>query len=211
MTPTARKRGIRAARRQGRPGLFAALTFDPQEDIAAPFVASGKRPRIAILREQGVNGQTEMAAAFDRAGFDAHDVHMSDMLSRPRQLSRTSRVWPPAAVFLRRRARRRFRLGQVHPDSMRSCRDEFAAFFNARHLRARRLQRLPDDEPAARSSFPAPHWPRFPSAIRSEQFEARFVMVESHRIAVASCLRGMAGSQAADRRFARRRQCSVRC
>ena len=47
------------------------LTFDPDEDVAAPFIARGARPAIAILREQGVNGQVEMAAAFDRAGFDA--------------------------------------------------------------------------------------------------------------------------------------------
>src|SRR6266853_1624896 len=61
------------------PGLSAALTFDPTDDVAAPFIARGARPRVAILREQGVNGQVEMAAAFDRAGFDAHDVHMSDI------------------------------------------------------------------------------------------------------------------------------------
>src|SRR2546423_4285132 len=61
------------------PGLSAALTFDPAEDVAAPFTARGTRPKVAILREQGVNGQVEMAAAFDRAGFDAHDVHMSDI------------------------------------------------------------------------------------------------------------------------------------
>jgi phosphoribosylformylglycinamidine synthase len=63
------------------PGLFARLTFDPVDDIAAPFIAKGARPRVAILREQGVNGQAEMAAAFDRAGFDAFDVHMSDLLA----------------------------------------------------------------------------------------------------------------------------------
>ncbi len=61
------------------PGLHLRLGFDPAEDVAAPFVAGGARPRIAILREQGVNSQTEMAAAFDRAGFDAFDVHMTDL------------------------------------------------------------------------------------------------------------------------------------
>ncbi len=55
-------------------------TFDLDEDVAAPFIATGVRPRVAILREQGVNGQVEMAAAFDRAGFEAVDVHMSDVL-----------------------------------------------------------------------------------------------------------------------------------
>ena len=62
------------------PGLNASLSFDPAADVAAPFITTGARPRIAILREQGVNGQIEMAAAFDRAGFDAVDVHMSDIL-----------------------------------------------------------------------------------------------------------------------------------
>src|SRR3569833_2820432 len=63
------------------PGLSASLTFEPNADIAARFVSSGPRPRVAILREQGVNGQIEMAAAFDRAGLDAVDVHMSDVLA----------------------------------------------------------------------------------------------------------------------------------
>ncbi|MCD0217584.1 phosphoribosylformylglycinamidine synthase subunit PurQ, partial [Enterobacter hormaechei subsp. steigerwaltii] len=60
-----------------RSALFADVKFDVNEDIAAPFVNSGAKPKIAILREQGVNGQIEMAAAFTRAGFDAYDVHMS--------------------------------------------------------------------------------------------------------------------------------------
>ncbi len=62
------------------PGLNPRLTFDPAEDVAAPFVNRGARPRIAVLREQGVNGQVEMAAAFDRAGFEAIDLHMSDLI-----------------------------------------------------------------------------------------------------------------------------------
>src|SRR5690606_18347110 len=64
----------------GDPGLSVNLTFDQNDEICAPFIASGARPRVAILREQGVNGQMEMAAAFDRAGFTAVDVHMSDIL-----------------------------------------------------------------------------------------------------------------------------------
>jgi len=63
------------------PGLSPRVAFDPQEDIAAPFIATGKRPRVAILREQGCNSQVEMAWAFDTAGFDAVDVHMTDLLS----------------------------------------------------------------------------------------------------------------------------------
>jgi len=62
------------------PGLSAKLSFDPGSDNAAPFIATGVLPRVAILREQGVNGQSEMAAAFHRAGFTTVDVHMSDLL-----------------------------------------------------------------------------------------------------------------------------------
>ncbi|HEX6834489.1 MAG TPA: phosphoribosylformylglycinamidine synthase, partial [Rudaea sp.] len=63
------------------PGLTPKLTFDPREDIAVPYIAKGARPKVAILRDQGVNGQVEMAAAFTRAGFDAYDVHMTDLQS----------------------------------------------------------------------------------------------------------------------------------
>src|SRR5690554_7069018 len=55
------------------PGLFAELTFDLNEDVAAPYINTGRDPMVAIVREQGVNSQTEMAAAFDRAGFAAID------------------------------------------------------------------------------------------------------------------------------------------
>ncbi|MFC3095118.1 phosphoribosylformylglycinamidine synthase [Alteromonas sediminis] len=63
------------------PGLHASLSYDVDEDIAAPYIAKGIKPKVAILREQGVNSHYEMAAAFTRAGFDAIDVHMSDILS----------------------------------------------------------------------------------------------------------------------------------
>ncbi len=56
-------------------------SFNPSDDIAAPYIALGARPKVAILRDQGVNGQIEMAAAFTRAGFDAYDVHMTDLQS----------------------------------------------------------------------------------------------------------------------------------
>ncbi|MEI6738113.1 MAG: phosphoribosylformylglycinamidine synthase subunit PurQ, partial [Pseudomonadota bacterium] len=62
-------------------GLFARLSFDAQDDIAAPYIVKNIKPKIAILREQGVNGQLEMAHAFTKAGFDAYDVHMSDIIS----------------------------------------------------------------------------------------------------------------------------------
>ncbi|MCE2028933.1 phosphoribosylformylglycinamidine synthase [Sessilibacter corallicola] len=61
-------------------GLSASLTFDPNEDVSAPYLNLSVKPKVAILREQGVNGQVEMAVAFQRAGFDAIDVHMSDLL-----------------------------------------------------------------------------------------------------------------------------------
>jgi phosphoribosylformylglycinamidine synthase len=61
------------------PGITTKLTFDPAQDISSAYLNLGKRPRVAVLREQGVNGQVEMAAAFDRAGFEAVDVHMSDL------------------------------------------------------------------------------------------------------------------------------------
>ncbi len=61
------------------PGLTASLTFDVNEDITAKF-SNAERPKVAILREQGVNGHVEMAAAFDRAGFSAIDVHMTDII-----------------------------------------------------------------------------------------------------------------------------------
>ena len=64
------------------PGLCWRPTFDPDEDIAAPMIATGARPRVAVLREQGVNSQVEMAAAFDRAGFAAVDLHMTDVIDR---------------------------------------------------------------------------------------------------------------------------------
>lgn len=63
------------------PGLNVKLSFDVNEDIAAPYIAKGAKPKMAILREQGVNSHVEMAAAFDRAGFEATDIHMSDILT----------------------------------------------------------------------------------------------------------------------------------
>ena len=68
------------------PGLTPKLTFDPQDDFTKVYQdSSAASPRVAILREQGVNSHYEMAAAFDKAGFASVDVHMSDILSRSRQ------------------------------------------------------------------------------------------------------------------------------
>ena len=178
---------------KGDIGLFAALTFDPQADIAAPFVARGKRPKIAILREQGVNGQTEMAAAFDRAGFDAHDVHMSDLLAGRVQLS----------DFKGLAACGGFSYGDVLGAGSgwaksilfnAQLRDAFAAFFEREDSFAlgvcngcQMMSQLRDIVPGAT------HWPRF-ERNRSEQFEARFTMVEVVE-SPSILLRGMAGSK----------------
>jgi phosphoribosylformylglycinamidine synthase len=159
------------------PGLSATLTFDPTDDIAAPFIARGARPKIAILREQGVNGQVEMAAAFDRAGFDAHDVHMSDIVA-----GRVS-----FAEFKGFAAGGGFSYGDVLGAGAgwakgilfsARARDEFGAFFargdtfalgacNGCQMMSQLKELIPGAE----------HWPQF-ARNRSEQFEARFVMVE---------------------------------
>jgi len=159
------------------PGLSPALSFDPAEDLAAPFVATGARPKIAILREQGVNGQVEMAAAFDRAGFEAHDVHMSDLVEGRVALAGfkgfaagggfsygdvlgAGAGWAKAIVFNAR------------------ARDEFHAFFSRRDSFALGACNGCQMMSNLRELIPgAEHWPRFVKN-RSEQFEARFVMVE---------------------------------
>jgi len=69
------------------PGMTPIVSFDPQENIAAPFINKGVRPRVAILREQGCNSQVEMAWAFDRSGFEAWDVHMTDLQTGSADLS----------------------------------------------------------------------------------------------------------------------------
>ncbi len=175
------------------PGLSAQLSFDPREDIAAPYLNLGQRPRVAVLREQGVNGQIEMAAAFDRAGFAAVDVHMSDILAGQVSLNDFSGLaacggfsygdvlgagggWASSILYNSR------------------ARDEFEAFFNRPDSfglgvcnGCQMLSHLRDLIPGAA------HWPRFVRN-RSEQFEARLSLVEvldSPSILLA----GMAGSR----------------
>ncbi|HEZ5551934.1 TPA: phosphoribosylformylglycinamidine synthase [Neisseria meningitidis] len=159
-----------------RSALFADLKFDVNEDIAAPFINSGAKPKIAILREQGVNGQIEMAAAFTRAGFDAYDVHMSDLMA--------SRV--NLADFKMLAACGGFSYGDVlgagegwaksilfHP----ALRDQFAAFFadpdtltlgvcNGCQMVSNLAEIIPGTA----------GWPKFKRNL-SEQFEARLSMV----------------------------------
>jgi phosphoribosylformylglycinamidine synthase len=177
------------------PGLSAALTFDPGEDIAAPFIAKGARPRVAVLREQGVNGQVEMAAAFDRAGFEAHDVHMSDLLAGRVSLAGfrgfaagggfsygdvlgAGAGWAKAILFNPR------------------ARDEFSAFFARGDTFALGACNGCQMMSNLRGLIPgAEHWPRFVTN-RSEQFEARFVMVEVMP-SPSLFFSGMAGSRMA--------------
>ena len=159
-----------------RSALFADLKFDVNEDIAAPFINSGAKPKIAILREQGVNGQIEMAAAFTRAGFDAYDVHMSDLMAGRVNL----------ADFKMLAACGGFSYGDVlgagegwaksilfHP----ALRDQFAAFFadpNTLTLGVcngcQMVSNLAEIIPGAEA------WPKFKRNL-SEQFEARLSMV----------------------------------
>ncbi|MGC2030686.1 MAG: phosphoribosylformylglycinamidine synthase [Steroidobacteraceae bacterium] len=158
------------------PGLHARLTYDPSDDVAAPFVARGARPAIAVLREQGVNSQTEMAAVFTRAGFDAYDVHMTDILSGRVRLGRfhglvacggfsygdvlgAGEGWAKSILFNSR------------------AREEFADFF-ARNATftlgvcngCQMLSALKELIPGAEA------WPRFVRN-RSEQYEARLALV----------------------------------
>ncbi len=84
--PACAREEFAAACDVGAPGINVALTFDPDEDVSAPFVHVA-RPRVAVLREQGVNSQVEMAAVLERVGFEAHDVHMTDVISGRVQLA----------------------------------------------------------------------------------------------------------------------------
>ena len=158
-------------------GLFAKTTFDVNEDVAAPMILTGVRPKIAILREQGVNSQTEMAAAFTRAGFDAYDVHMTDLLTGRADL----------AEFTGLACCGGFSYGDVlgagggwaktilHNDRMVEM---FRTFFNREDTfglgicnGCQMMSHLRDLIPGAS------HWPEFVRNT-SEQFEARLVNVE---------------------------------
>ncbi len=181
------------ARSFNAPGLKPKLAFDAAEDVAAPFIATGARPKVAILREQGVNGQIEMANIFERAGFDAFDVHMSDLIAGRVQLDDfrgiaacggfsygdvlgAGRGW--ATSILERPA----------------LREAFAAFFARPDTFAlgvcngcQMMSQLKDIIPGAE------HWPKF-LRNRSEQFEARTALLEVVE-SPSILLRGMAGSR----------------
>ena len=175
------------------PGLSIHVDFDPTENIAAPYIAKGIRPQVAILREQGVNGQVEMAAAFDRAGFAPVDVHMSDILN--------GRV--TLADFAGAVACGGFSYGDVLGAGKgwaRSilfnprARDEFSAFFARRDSFALGVCNGCQMLSALKTLIPgAQDWPRF-ERNRVEQFEARFIMVELPE-SPSLFFKGMAGSR----------------
>ena len=174
------------------PGLSVQLTFDHNDDIAAPFMER-RRPRIAILREQGVNGQIEMAASFNKAGFECVDVHMSDILNGRLALDDFQGLvacggfsygdvlgagegWAKSILFNAR------------------ARDQFSAFFeredtfslgvcNGCQMLSNLKSLIPGTE----------HWPHFVRN-RSEQFEARLLMVEVESSS-SILLDGMTGSR----------------
>src|SRR6266852_2849750 len=177
------------------PGLSADLTFDPTDDVAAPFIARGARPKVAILREQGVNGQVEMAAAFDRAGFEAHDVHMSDIAA-----GRVSH-----AEFKGFAAGGGFSYGDVLGAGAgwakgilfdARARDQFGAFFTRGDTFAMGACNGCQMMSQLKGLIPgAGDWAGYVKN-RSEQFEARFVMVEVMP-SPSIFLAGMAGSRMA--------------
>ena len=187
-----------AARDFAAPGLRPKLAFDPAEDIAAPFVAGavhvgGARPKVAILREQGVNGQVEMAAAFDRAGFEAFDVHMSDLIAGRVTLD----------GFKGLAACGGFSYGDVLGAGRGwatsilerpGLREQFAAFFARNDSFSLGVcngcQMLSQLKPIIPG---AGHWPTF-LRNRSEQVEARLGLLEVVE-SPSLFLRGMAGSR----------------
>ena len=178
---------------ESNPGLSVKLAFDVNQDIAAPYIKTGVRPRVAILREQGVNGQVEMAAAFDRAGFAAVDVHMSDILSGRVSLEQFKGLvacggfsygdvlgagegWAKSILF-NARAREGFQGFFERGDS-------FAlGVCNGCQMLSNLHELIPGSE----------IWPHFVRN-RSEQFEARVAMVQVQESA-SIFLQGMAGSR----------------
>ncbi|MFP5394319.1 MAG: phosphoribosylformylglycinamidine synthase subunit PurQ, partial [Gammaproteobacteria bacterium] len=176
------------------PGIAPKLTFDPSENIAAPFLATGVRPRVAILREQGVNSHIETAWVMHQAGFAAVDVHMSDLIAGRAKLDDFHGIiavggfsygdvlgagegWAKTILFNAQLA------------------EQFARFFNRTDTFGLGVCNGCQMMSNLKSIIPGAHaWPKF-TKNKSEQFEARFAMVEvldSPSIFFA----GMAGTQA---------------
>ncbi len=174
------------------PGLQTRLSFDANDDVTAPYINSGARPAVAILREQGVNGQIEMAAAFDRAGFETLDVHMSDLFAGRVSLDQVKGlvacggfsygdVLGAGAGWAR---------SALYNDALR---DQFQTFFeredsfglgvcNGCQMMSHLAPLIPG----------ADHWPTF-HRNASEQFEGRASLVEIQE-SKSILLQGMAGS-----------------
>ncbi|NKW88008.1 phosphoribosylformylglycinamidine synthase [Alteromonadaceae bacterium A_SAG4] len=175
------------------PGLHAALSYDVNEDVAAPYIAKGVKPKVAILREQGVNSHLEMAAAFTRAGFDAIDVHMSDVLAGRITLEQFAGLaacggfsygdvlgagegWAKSILF----------------NSM--ARDQFEGFFNRNDTFSLGVCNGCQMLSNLKSLIPGTeHWPHFVTN-QSARFEARVAMVEVME-SNSVLLDGMAGSR----------------
>jgi len=173
-------------------GLNANLSFDINEDVTAPFIQTGVKPNIAVLREQGVNGQIEMAAAFDRAGFNAIDVHMSDILSGKISFDDFKGLvacggfsygdvlgagegWAKSILFNSR------------------ARDVFETYFNRDDTFSLGICNGCQMMANLKSLIPgAEHWPHFVRN-NSEQFEGRFSLVEVME-SPSILMQGMAGS-----------------
>jgi len=175
------------------PGMSFVVPYDPETDITAPYLARGRSPRVAILREQGVNGHVEMAAAFAQAGFESVDVHMTDLLGGSQTLRDVRGLvacggfsygdvlgagsgWARSVLF------------------NEALRDQFAAFFARRDTftlgvcnGCQMVSQLREIIPGAEA------WPRFARNL-SEQFEARYATVEVLD-SPSILLRGMIGAR----------------
>jgi phosphoribosylformylglycinamidine synthase len=177
--PSCAREEFAAACDTGAPGLNVALTFDPDEDIVAPYVHAA-RPKVAVLREQGVNSQVEMAAVLERVGFEAHDVHMTDVLSGRVALADFKGLvgcggfsygdvlgagegWAKSILYHAR------------------TRDEFQKFFQRADTFSLGVCNGCQMFAALKEIVPgAASWPRFVRN-RGEQFEGRFSLVELAR------------------------------
>jgi phosphoribosylformylglycinamidine synthase len=175
------------------PGMQPKLTFDPSENIAAPFLATGVRPRVAILREQGVNSHVETAWVMHQAGFTAVDVHMSDLIAGRAKLDDFQGViavggfsygdvlgagegWAKTILFNRQLS------------------DQFAKFFARTDTFGLGICNGCQMMSNLKSIIPGAHaWPKF-TRNKSEQFEARFAMVEVLE-SPSIFFQGMAGTQ----------------
>lgn len=175
------------------PGLNSECSFDINDDICASMVNTGARPRIAVLREQGVNGQIEMAAAFNRAGFDSIDVHMTDLIEERVSLDGFNSLvacggfsygdvlgagggWAKSILF---------------NDDLRV---QFERFFNNPQTLTLGVCNGCQMVSLLRELIPgSEHWPTF-LRNRSEQFEARASLVEVQE-SPSILLQGMAGSR----------------